>query len=59
MSKLGLVKDPTIIYYANKKGIETKVIKSPNNEEFREYLKTLNLDIIINQSQSFIKKELL
>lgn len=59
MSKLGLAKDHTIIEYANKKGIETKVIKSPNNKEFNEYLKTLNLDIIINQSQSFIKKELL
>jgi methionyl-tRNA formyltransferase len=59
MSKLGLAKDPTIIEYASKKGIETKVIKSPNNKKFREYLKTLDLDIVINQSQSIIKKELL
>lgn len=59
MSKLGLAKDPTIIEYADKKGIETKVIKNPNNKKFREYLRTLDLDVIINQSQSFIKKELI
>jgi methionyl-tRNA formyltransferase len=55
----GFIKDPTILGYAKSKGIEVKKIKTPNNREFREYLKSLDLDIIINQSQSFIKKELL
>ena len=59
ISKLGLVKDPTIIGYANSKGIETKLITSTNNKKFIEYLKSLDLDIIINQSQSFLKKQLL
>jgi methionyl-tRNA formyltransferase len=59
LSKIGIIKDPTILGYAESKGIEVKKIKSPNNKEFREYLQSLNLDIIINQSQSFIKKELL
>ena len=59
ISKFGFIKDPTIIGYANDKGIETKIIKSPNNKIFRDYLTSLDLDIIINQSQSFIKKELL
>lgn len=59
MAKRGWVKDPTILGYAKGKGIETKMIKSPNNKLFREYLKSLELDIIINQSQSFLKQELL
>ena len=56
---IGILKDPTILGYAVSKGIDVKKIKTPNNNEFREYLKSLNLDIIINQSQSYIKKELL
>lgn len=59
ISKYGIVKDPTIIGYANSKGIETKMVNSPNNKKFRDYLVSLDLDIIINQSQSFLKKELL
>jgi len=58
--KKGLIKkDPTILGYAKSKGIETKRIKTPNSKAFREYLKFLDLDIIINQSQNFLKKELL
>ena len=59
ISKLGLVKDQQAIGYANSKGIETKLITSTNNKKFIEYLKSLDLDIIINQSQSFLKKQLL
>jgi len=51
--------DPSIINYAQLNNIITKRIKSPNNKEFRDYLNTLDLDIIINQSQSFLKPELL
>ncbi len=56
---VGILNDPTILGYAKSKNIEVKKIKTPNNKEFREYLKSLDLDVIINQSQSFIKKELL
>lgn len=59
LHKLGLWKDPTIMAYASKMGIPVQRIMSPNNREFRNYLKSLDIDIIINQSQSFIKKELL
>lgn len=59
IAKFGLTKDPTIIGYANSKGIKTKIIKNPNNKIFRDFLISLDLDIIINQSQTFIKKELL
>lgn len=59
LAGIGLIKDPTILGYARSKNIETKRINSPNNKEFRKYLESLDLDVIINQSQSFIKKELL
>jgi folate-dependent phosphoribosylglycinamide formyltransferase PurN len=59
LSEYGLISDPSILGYAKKMGIPVKRIKTPNNNEFREYLNSLDLDIIINQSQSFIKKELL
>jgi methionyl-tRNA formyltransferase len=59
LGSFGWINDPTIIGYAQSNNIEVKRIKSPNNKEFRKYLESLNLDIIINQSQSFIKKDLL
>lgn len=58
-SGLGIIKDPTIMGYAKLNNIEVKRIKSPNNKSFREYLESLDIDVIINQSQSFLKKELL
>jgi methionyl-tRNA formyltransferase len=54
-----LSQDPTIKGYASKKGIPVFRIKTPNNKEFRQQLRDLKPDIIINQSQSIIKKELL
>lgn len=59
LARFGLMKDPSIMYYAEQNGISTKRIKTPNNKAFREFLMSLNLDIIINQSQCLIKKELL
>jgi len=59
LHKFGFIKNTTIGGYAESIGIPVKYIKTPNNREFREYLKTLDIDIIINQSQNFIKKELL
>lgn len=58
-SKAGFFKDPTILGYAKEKGIPVYDIKTPNSKKFREHLMTLKPDIIINQSQSIIKKELL
>jgi len=57
--ELGLMKNPTVGGYAESKGIPVNYIKTPNNKTFRAYLQSLDLDIIINQSQSFLKKELL
>ncbi|WP_321974872.1 formyltransferase family protein [Aureibaculum sp. 2210JD6-5] len=57
--RLGVAKDPTIAGYALSKGIPTQTITTPNSKKFRDYLVALNLDVIINQSQNIIKKELL
>ena len=57
--KLGITKDPSIAAYAESKGILTKIIPTPNSKKFRTYLETLNIDLIINQSQNIVKKELL
>ena len=59
LSNYGLLKDPTVYNYAKKIGIEVKKIINPNSKKFCEYLENLKPDIIINQSQSFIKKRLL
>ena len=58
-ASIGWVIDPSIINYAQLNNIETKRIKSPNSKEFRDYLNSLDIDIIINQSQSFLKPKLL
>ncbi len=54
-----LVKDPTIIGVAKKFNLPTWEISSPNDKHFLEDLSGLNIDIIINQSQSILKKEIL
>ena len=59
LHQFGLAKDPSIIGYAESKGIPTQRIKTPNSKAFRAHLASLDLDVIINQSQSFIKQELL
>ena len=51
--------DPSIKGIAEKYNIRTWQIKSPNNKGFLEELKKLNIDVIINQSQNILKKELL
>jgi len=55
----GIGKNPSISAYAESKNIPVKIITTPNSKKFRTYLETLDLDIIINQSQNIIKKELL
>ena len=57
--KYGLNADPTILGYASRIGIPTFKIDTPNNKEFCKQLNALKPDIIINQSQHIIKKELL
>ena len=56
---LGIGKNPSIAAYAESKKIPTINITTPNSKKFRDHLETLDLDIIINQSQNIIKKELL
>jgi methionyl-tRNA formyltransferase len=53
------VKDPTILEYAKKEGIRTWEIKNPNDKNFINEIKNLEIDVIINQSQNIVKKELL
>jgi methionyl-tRNA formyltransferase len=57
--KLGLGRNPSIAAYAESKNIPVKIITTPNSKKFRTFLETLDLDVIINQSQNIIKKELL
>ena len=54
-----LTTNPSIGAYSESLGIETTYINSANNPSFLERLRELKPDIIINQSQSIIKKELL
>lgn len=59
LSKKGLAKDPSILTYAKSQGIPVWDIKTPNSKKFQEELINIKPDIIINQSQSIIKKNLL
>lgn len=59
LSKKGLIKDPSILTYAKSQGIPVWDIKTPNSKKFQEELINIKPDIIINQSQSIIKKNLL
>jgi len=58
-SNYKICKDPTVYTWAKDLGIKVKKITNPNNKKFCEYLTQLKPDIIINQSQSIIKKRLL
>jgi methionyl-tRNA formyltransferase len=51
--------DRSLFAYAKQKGIKTFKISSPNDRCFLRELRKLNIDVIINQSQNIIKKELL
>jgi methionyl-tRNA formyltransferase len=55
LAKRGLAKDPTLRAYAASLGIPTWHIKTPNSKAFLEELRALNIDVIINQSQSILK----
>lgn len=55
----GFGKNPSILAYAQKKRIQTYEITTPNSKSFRKELMKLKPDVIINQSQNIIKKQLL
>ena len=57
--KISFIPNPLVIAYAQKRGIKTFEIKNPNNKNFLDVLYELEPDIIINQSQSILKEDLL
>ena len=59
LHSIGLMKDPTIMGYAQEKGNPVYRIKTANSIKFQKMLKELGPDVIINQSQSIIKRGLL
>ncbi len=59
LSKYGLARNKSILEYAKSQNIPTWEIKTPNSKKFLSALKEIQPDIIINQSQSIIKKDLL
>ncbi len=58
-SVLSFFEDPGILKYACDRNIPTYKIQSPNKKEFLDQLRDLNIDVIINQSQNILKKDLL
>jgi methionyl-tRNA formyltransferase len=56
---LPLISSPSILTYARALGIKTYHTHSPNSQEFLNILREHRPDVIINQSQSILKKELL
>jgi len=54
-----IILDPTINRIAQDNGIKTWAIKTPNNKQFLEEIRQLDIDVIINQSQNILKSELL
>lgn len=57
--KISFISSPLVFDYARVKGIKTFEIKNPNSKKFLNILRELKPDVIINQSQSIIKEELL
>lgn len=57
--KFPFISDPTITGYAKNNSLRTWEIKTPNNKEFLNEIRALDIDIIINQSQNILKGELL
>ena len=60
LNKISILKeDPSIASFAHSKGIKTYKISNPNDINFLHILQKSKPDIIINQSQSILKKKLL
>ena len=58
-TRTSLVRMPGLAKCAEERGIPLYRISSPNSRDFLALLRSLDLDVIINQSQSILKKELL
>jgi len=56
---LPFVNSPSILAYAKLKEIRTYEIDSPNSKTFLKELRTLQPEVIINQSQHILKKDFL
>jgi methionyl-tRNA formyltransferase len=56
---LKFVKDPGLAAFCASHHIPVKHIGSPNDKAFLEELRAMEVDVIINQSQYIVKKELL
>ena len=54
-----LCKDPSLLAWAREEGIKTYAIRSPNEKSFLQELAALKPDVIINQCQNILKKDLL
>ena len=59
LSRINLAEDPSTIGFCLKNHIHATEINNPNEIEFENLLKTLKPDLIINQSQYIIKKNIL
>ena len=59
LAKTGFAKDPSIQAYAKSAKIPVWNIQTPNSKKFRKELTRQEPDIVINQSQCIIKKDLL
>ena len=59
LAKRGFLQSPGLETYAKKLRIPVFYIKSAKDKSFLEQLRALKPDVIINQSQLFLKKELL
>lgn len=58
-SFLPVIRDPGIYDFAKENDIPVYKVTSLHNREIIDRLRALNIDVIINQSQSIIKKDLL
>jgi methionyl-tRNA formyltransferase len=56
---LPFIPNPSITSFAEQNGIECYFLRSPNDKNFIDKLKRMNVDVIINQGQSILKKKLL
>ena len=56
---LPFIPSPSVAVYARKKNIPVFTNVRPNSQTFRDELKRLKPDVIVHQSQSILKKELL
>ena len=59
LARWTLCKDPSLLAWVRSKGINAYSINSPNEKTFLKELAALKPDVIINQCQNILKKDLL